>query len=51
MKIRVLSEDLLNGYFIAIFACCRELFRHSIHSGCVGAKSEELAKIEFDKRE
>ena len=50
-KVRVLSEDLLNGYFIALFACCRELYRISIHSGCIYAKSYELAKNEFDKRE
>ena len=38
------AEDLIrqvasvyskNSYFIAIFACCRELYKAEIHSGCV----------------
>ena len=50
-KIRYLSEQLPNGYFVAFFACCRELYSPGRHCGCVGAKSDQLAKIEFEKRE
>ena len=43
-KIRVLSEQMKNGYFISIFACCREFYKHDVHCGCVGAKSKEEAE-------
>ena len=39
-KIRVLSEQMKNGYFISIFACCREFFKPDVHCGCVGAKTK-----------
>ena len=35
--IRCLSEQKKNGYFISIFACCRELFKLELHQGCVDA--------------
>ena len=50
-KIRVLSEYMKNGYFISIFACCREFFKHDVHCGCVGAKSKEEAEGKINKRE
>ena len=50
-KIRQYSKRLFNGYFVAFFACCRELFKLSIHCGCVGAMSNQEAWIEFEKRE
>ena len=49
-KVRILSEQSRNGYFIAIFACCRDFFNAGLHCGCVGAKSSEEAKLEFQSR-
>ena len=46
-KIRVLSEELKNGYFIALFACCRELYSVNRHGRCIGARSVEEARNEF----
>ena len=43
INIRVLSENMKNGYFISIFACCREFFKADSHCGCVGARSKEEA--------
>ena len=50
-RIRYLSEQLPNGYFVAFFACCRELFSPNRHCGCVQAKSNLDAEVEFQKRE
>ena len=47
LKTRVLSEQFKNGYFISIFACCREYFKADYHCGCVGAVSKEEAQVEF----
>ena len=40
-KLRSLSDSYTNGYFITIFACCRELYDHNIM--CDGL-SKEFAK-------
>ena len=50
VMIRCLSEQRKNGYFISIFACCREFFKADFHTGCMGASSREEALIKFNER-
>ena len=44
-KIRTLADDYPNSYHIAFFACCREIHRPELHSGCF--KSEEKAEKHY----
>ena len=48
--IRGISKQCKNGYFVAAFACCREIF-NSLHSNCVGADSIQDAEIQFDTKD
>ena len=48
--IRGISKQCKNGYFVAAFACCREIF-NSLHSNCVGADSIQDAEILFDTKD
>ena len=47
--IRGISKQCKNGYFVAAFACCREIWLEEKHANCVGAKSleEAIKKIEL----
>ena len=44
--IRGISKQCKNGYFVAAFACCREIL-NSLHSNCVGADSIQDAENQF----
>ena len=46
---RILAEDYPNTYSIIVFACCRELYDLTRHSGCFGGTREE-AKLAYDKK-
>ena len=46
---RILAEDYPNTYSIIVFACCRELYDMTRHSGCFGGTKEE-AKLAYDKK-
>ena len=37
--IRNWSNNFDNGYFIALFAGCREVYRYNFHCDCVGVSS------------
>ena len=51
-KIRILSKSFTQSYNIAVFACCRELFKPNIHTACVEAKSiQEATQILKKKAE
>ena len=39
-EIRKWSRMNMNCYFVAVFACCREIFVHRNHSNCVSATSK-----------
>ena len=38
----------MNCYYLAIFACCREIWFAKKHSNCVGANSVEEATQKFE---
>ena len=38
-----------NSYLIVTMACCREIYIPSRHGNCVGAKTKEEAKQQFDQ--
>ena len=46
---RSLAEMYPNTYSIIVFACCRELYDLTRHSGCFGGTREE-AKLAYDKK-
>ena len=39
IEIRKWSRMNMNCYFVAVFACCREIFVQSRHCNCLGASS------------
>ena len=45
---RTLAEDYPNTYSIIVFACCRELYDLTRHSGCFGGTREE-AELAYNK--
>ena len=45
--IRIWSDNNSNCYFIALFAGCREIYRHIYHNGCVGASTKVEAEQKF----
>lgn len=49
--IRQWSDKYKNGYFVTIFACCRENLSRQIHCDCVAAKTNAEAAKEFKLRE
>ena len=52
-QIRTWSNNFDNGYFIALFAGCREVYRYKYHVNCIGASSQTEAeqKIQAAKDE
>lgn len=48
-KIRVLAKMYSNTYHIAVFACCREIYDPSSHTGLVGGTKEQAKKQIDDK--
>ena len=49
LNIRYTSNELKNAYLVAIFACCREIYRKTIHCSCVGAEDVAEAQKKFDE--
>ena len=46
---RFLAESFSNSYHVGIFACCREIYNPTRHSGCLGGDQKEIDKIFREK--
>jgi hypothetical protein len=44
-----MTKTFKNSYLIVTMACCREIFIPGRHGNCVGAKTKDEAKIQFDQ--
>ena len=44
-----MTKTCKNSYLIVTMACCREIYSRERHGNCVGAKTKEEAKQQFDQ--
>ena len=49
VNVRTMTKTFKNSYLIVTMACCREIFIPKRHGNCVGAKTKDEAKIQFDQ--
>ena len=50
-QIRNMAKNNTQTYFVACFACCREIYLWKSHSGCVGATTKEEAEALYEEED
>ena len=49
INVRNMTKYYKNSYLIVTMACCREIYIPDRHGNCVGAKTKDEAKLQFDQ--